>query len=245
MLFNIFYCFVIGTCLCLVFPCSCPVPDPTPISIPIHSTTLSLPTPSPSPILPSPLCQRNPYPAPPVLIPKPIQHCYHLPEGCCCDCPCCPQCLRSPPPPCHCCDFCSYPQIDFDNPIWHECETVKSIPISLYLDNPLSTDVTVTVFSADGTATGKKWQIQYHIYIPSNGFTGDDYSSGPYNVTFPANKTSVTFNIQLRDDNVFEKNETFRLIINQHSFSSVERLIVNPFVITFVLNDDDGKYCNY
>ena len=83
------------------------------------------------------------------------------------------------------------------------------------------------------------------IYIPSNDFTGNDYSSGPYNVIFPAGKTSATFDVQLYDDNVFEKNETFKLIIDQRSFSSVERLVVNPFVITFVVNDDDGKYCNY
>ena len=153
-----FSCFVIGTCLCLVFPCSCPVPDPTPVSIPIHSATFPIPIPSPSPVLPSalPVCKINPNPASPVLIPKLIRHCYHLPKGCCCDCPCCPQCLRLPPPPCHCCDLCPYPHIDFDNPIWLECETVKSVPISLYLSGPLSTDVTVTVFSVDGTATGKK-----------------------------------------------------------------------------------------
>ena len=77
------------------------------------------------------------------------------------------------------------------------------------------------------------------IYID---FTGDDYSTGPYNVTFPAGKTAATFDLQLHDDNIFEKNETFQLIIDQHSFSSVERLSVNPFVITFIVYDDDGKY---
>ena len=76
-------------------------------------------------------------------------------------------------------------------------------------------------------------------------FTGSDYVTGPYNVTFPAGTTIATFDIQLHDDNIFEINETFQLIINQHSFSSVERLLVNPFGITFIVNDDDGKYCNY
>ena len=59
-------------------------------------------------------------------------------------------------------------------------------------------------------------------------WTGNDYSNGPYNVTFPAGKTSATFDVQLYDDNVFEKNETFKLIIDQRSFSSVEQLVVNP-----------------
>lgn len=71
--------------------------------------------------------------------------------------------------------------------------------------------------------------------------TADDYSAGPYNVTFPAGKTNATFNIELYDDNIFEKNETFKLTIDENSHSAEYPFLkVNPFVFTFIITDDDG-----
>ena len=40
-----------------------------------------------------------------------------------------------------------------------------------------------------------------------------DYDHGPFYVTFPANQTSVSFNVSLNEDNEVEKNETFHLEI--------------------------------
>ena len=38
-----------------------------------------------------------------------------------------------------------------------------------------------------------------------------DYNPGPFYVTFPANQTSVSFDISLNDDNKVEKDEKFLL----------------------------------
>ena len=46
---------------------------------------------------------------------------------------------------------------------------------------------------------------------------GDDYHSGPYNVTFPAGVTSVSFNVMINNDNILEGNETFVLVIANSS----------------------------
>ena len=42
---------------------------------------------------------------------------------------------------------------------------------------------------------------------------GVDYNSGPYNITFPAGVTSVSFNITIINDTVLEDNETLLLTI--------------------------------
>ena len=53
-----------------------------------------------------------------------------------------------------------------------------------------------------------------HLII-SNYITGGgvDYNSGPYNVTFTAGVSSVSFNVTINNDSVLEYNETFNLTI--------------------------------
>ena len=71
---------------------------------------------------------------------------------------------------------------------------------------------------------------------------GDDYNSGPYNVTFPAGVTSVSFNITIINDNILEDNETFELIIDDSSLlSTVTTVIPNKTVI--IIRDTDSKLC--
>ena len=69
---------------------------------------------------------------------------------------------------------------------------------------------------------------------------GDDYEPGPFNVTIPAGEISVPFNISITDDNVFEGNRSFNLII--HSKPLLHRLSLQPdcmLIVTIV--DDDGE----
>ena len=47
-----------------------------------------------------------------------------------------------------------------------------------------------------------------------------DYNSGPYNVTFPAGVTSVSFDVTIINDNVLGDNETFLLTIVNLSLSN-------------------------
>ena len=42
----------------------------------------------------------------------------------------------------------------------------------------------------------------------------EDYEPGPYIVEIPAEMTSVSFNISITNDEIFEGNETFDLILN-------------------------------
>ena len=42
---------------------------------------------------------------------------------------------------------------------------------------------------------------------------GNDYDSGPYNVTFPTGNTNVPLDVSITNDNILESNETFSLNI--------------------------------
>jgi len=53
---------------------------------------------------------------------------------------------------------------------------------------------------------------QYKIII-LNKIVGDDYSSGPYQVTFPAGETISSFNVAIIIDSIVEDNESFGLTI--------------------------------
>ena len=68
-----------------------------------------------------------------------------------------------------------------------------------------------------------------------------DYDSGPYSVTFPANETSISFDVTIINDNVFESLETFDLIIN---YSLPHRIICHDIckAVVSIRNDEERKY---
>jgi len=75
----------------------------------------------------------------------------------------------------------------------------------------------------------------------SNNVTGGvDYDSGPYTVTFTAGVTSVSFDIQINNDNIFEANETFSLTIEPSSLPSAVTLSSSA-TLTATISDDDRK----
>ena len=67
---------------------------------------------------------------------------------------------------------------------------------------------------------------------------GEDYSSGPYNVTFTAGTTNSSFAISISDDNTFEDNESFTLTI-----TSPTNIITagDPLQATVTIVDDEGN----
>ena len=73
----------------------------------------------------------------------------------------------------------------------------------------------------------------------SNNVTGGvDYDSGPYTVTFPAEVTSVPFDVTINDDNIMEDDEDFMLIINSSTLpEGVTHGDPNNATVT-VTNDD-------
>ena len=69
---------------------------------------------------------------------------------------------------------------------------------------------------------------------------GVDYNSGPYTVQFNIGVTSVTFNVSIIDDSIFEGNDSFYLDINLPSLP--RNIIIGDYGQTFVtIIDDDGK----
>jgi len=68
-----------------------------------------------------------------------------------------------------------------------------------------------------------------------------DYNSGPYPVTFPAEVTSVTFDVPITDDNILEGSEKFMLTIDQSSLPGYV-FCGNPDEATVTIVDDDRKY---
>ena len=71
----------------------------------------------------------------------------------------------------------------------------------------------------------------------------DDYNSGPYNVTFLAGVTRVSFSVSITDDYVLEDNENFLLSID---FSVLPNNVTvdNISQATVTILDNDGE-CVY
>ena len=74
-----------------------------------------------------------------------------------------------------------------------------------------------------------------YVYV-----TGEDYASMPHTVIFEAGLTSVTFNISITDNGIFEGNESFTLDINS-VFLPDDVTIGDPGQATVIIIDDDGK----
>ena len=71
-----------------------------------------------------------------------------------------------------------------------------------------------------------------------------DYNPGPYYVTIPAGDVEIPFIASINDDDVFEANETFQLVINHRTLPSrISREL--PYSSTVnIMNDEEGKcYC--
>ena len=73
----------------------------------------------------------------------------------------------------------------------------------------------------------------------SNNVTGgNDYTAGPYTVTFSAGETSASFSIPITDDNTFEATETFSLSFDP---SSLPGRVTSDATLTATIMDDDSK----
>ena len=76
-----------------------------------------------------------------------------------------------------------------------------------------------------------KWNIKYTF---TNVFA--DYVPGPYNIMFTPRDKRVLLTVPLLNDNVFEGNETFTLIILPSESISIG---TSRAIVTIV--DDDGE----
>ena len=67
---------------------------------------------------------------------------------------------------------------------------------------------------------------------------GIDYNSGPYNVTFPAGTTEGYTDIVLVNDNIYENDEMFNLMIDPSSLPSNVTVYNFDQATVTILNDD-------
>ena len=79
--------------------------------------------------------------------------------------------------------------------------------------------------------------MYYYTYI----YVGDDYKSGPFNVTIPTGETTAYFNISVIDDDVFEADESFSVTIDPSSLSSTLLLRPSCLLIIRIVDDDGGE----
>ena len=97
----------------------------------------------------------------------------------------------------------------------------------LVLSNPSLTDITIQVIDSE-------------VFATSNFTGGGDYIPGPYNVTIPAGHTSVSFNIQITDNDIVEDDKIFSVAISPESLPYlVSRGNPGEAMVTIV--SDDGK----
>jgi len=76
----------------------------------------------------------------------------------------------------------------------------------------------------------------------SNFFTlVDDYASGPYNATFKVGQRSASIFINISNDNLCDRDETFTLVIDPDGLPT-GILRDNPYEATVVIKDDECKW---
>lgn len=85
--------------------------------------------------------------------------------------------------------------------------------------------------------------MTYNLSV-KNLIGGDDYGSGPYNVTFAAEETMAQFSVPITDDDLVEEEEKFSLDITSTSLP-LNVNIGDPEKATVTIMDDDGKHNHY
>ena len=85
------------------------------------------------------------------------------------------------------------------------------------------------------------WEVSFHTV--SLLFPVDDFTPGPYEVTFPANQTSQVLNIPITDDELLEAdtNDFEVLIVNFTSNCSIRSR--SPREVLVQILDEDSKLC--
>ena len=134
-------------------------------------------------------------------------------------------------------------EISFNQSLYWANESIGVIQPVLHLSNPSLTNIMVEVFTTDITAFGK-WLYcdndMERLCITTGANV--DYGFRPYQVTILAgNITSVPFDVKIKNDDILEDNETFRLTINISSLPGCINYAV-PYQATVVIVDDDGKF---
>ena len=73
--------------------------------------------------------------------------------------------------------------------------------------------------------------------IPHVGGDGEDYVSGPFNITIIAGQTNASFHIPVIDDDIYEQTEQFN--VNIEHISTLSNVHIGfPYTATVVIADE-------
>ncbi|XP_065913832.1 sodium/calcium exchanger 1-like isoform X2 [Dysidea avara] len=120
------------------------------------------------------------------------------------------------------CRNCHVFSVEFQHYYFNIYESNSTVSFELLLSNPLSVDITV----------------QVEVSNISTATEGVDFTSGPYNVIFPAGSTNASFSISITNDTIYESYEFFDLIIRKDSLSTCAQN-TNSVMAFVLLFDDD------
>jgi hypothetical protein len=101
-------------------------------------------------------------------------------------------------------------------------ESIGTVPVTVIRSGGLAASSTVDYSTVDGTAT-----------------SGPDYTATSGTLTFAAGETSKTVNIPIFNDNIYEGNETFSVLLSNPSGGTIEIQSPESAVVTIV--DDDRQ----
>ena len=129
----------------------------------------------------------------------------------------------------------------FNRAAYSIIEDAGVIQLTLILHSPSSFVETVQIINSNITAKGKQnssINTPYTFMCYNIIGEGIDYSSGPYNVTFPARSTNASLDIAINDDGILEGDETFSVYIVP--FTN-ENIVGVPDTAIITILDTTGK----
>ena len=96
------------------------------------------------------------------------------------------------------------------------------------------------MFSTDGSATGKQLSMLNYSHEIGAHVGGEDYDFEPHIVEFSAGMTRIPLNVSINDDDIFERNDTFSLVVNASSLPK-DVTVGDGGQVTVTIVDDDCK----
>ena len=115
-------------------------------------------------------------------------------------------------------------------------ENIAVVKPLLVLSNPSSLVETAQVINIDNiTGNIILCSLEFISYTFTINILGQDYSSGPYTVTFPIGFTNVSFDIMINEDNIMEDDEMFNISITSITNGHI---VGNPGVATVTIVDN-------
>jgi len=126
----------------------------------------------------------------------------------------------------------------FDPAVYSINENVGSLSPTIRLSQPSTEAFDLIVTIMDVNTTGNAINVYVHISHTHNNTTGDDYT--PQAVTIPVtinSPESLSFGINLNNDNIVECTEVFNLVISPTSWCGLAS--GNAAQVTII--NDDGK----